>query len=65
MSIRDEMYEEAEKLKKIPRSEQLAVLALHKSVADNPKVPVAERKAARQKVIALERILNLKKRRRS
>jgi hypothetical protein len=50
-------------LKLASKDDQRAVIALHRSVARNPKLPEAERIEARRKAAALEKLLGLKKRR--
>lgn len=65
MTINEDDRSEAERLKLIPRGEQIAIVALHRSVANNPKAPAAERKEARRKAAALEQLLGLKKRKQS
>jgi hypothetical protein len=56
-----EYREEAERLARLPREDQREIIALHRSVADNPKVPKAEREAGKQRADALERLLGLAK----
>jgi hypothetical protein len=55
---------EAERLALLPKEDQREIIALHRSVADNPKVPKREREAARQRADALERLLKLGKKKR-
>jgi hypothetical protein len=38
-----EHREEADRLAKLPRADQREIVALHRSVADNPKVPKRDR----------------------
>jgi hypothetical protein len=52
-----EYREEAERLARLPREDQREVIALHRSVADNPNVPKEDRRAARERAEALERHL--------
>jgi hypothetical protein len=59
MPIRDEDRAEAERLKLLPRSEQRQIVELVRSVADNPKVSEADRKEARTRAKALEKLLRL------
>jgi hypothetical protein len=55
---KDRLYlEEATRLSQLGREEQKKVLALHQSVADNPKVPKDARREARERIAALERHL--------
>jgi hypothetical protein len=56
--------EEAERLALLPEEDQREIIALHRSVADNPKVPKREREAGRQRADALERLLKLGKKKR-
>ena len=53
-----EYREEAERLALLPRDEQKAIIAMHRDIASNPKVPKAEREAGRERADALERHLN-------
>jgi hypothetical protein len=55
-----EHHKEAERLALLPVAEQEAILALHRSVAEDPAVSKANRKEARERLEALERLLNLK-----
>jgi hypothetical protein len=52
-----EYREEAERLALLAREDQKEIIALHRSVADNPKAPKADRRAARKRAEALERHL--------
>ncbi len=52
-----EYREEAERLALLPAADQKEIIALHRSIADNPKVPKRERDAGRQRADALERHL--------
>jgi hypothetical protein len=54
-----EHREEAKRLGVLPRNEQRQIVALHRSVADNPKVPKRDREEARSLADALERLLRL------
>ena len=54
-----EFREEAARLAQLPRADQRAIVALHRSVADNPKVPKQDRDAARDLANALEKLLCL------
>jgi len=56
--------EEAERLAQLPRDEQRAIIALHRSVADDAKVSKANRQEARERADALERLLRLQSRKR-
>jgi hypothetical protein len=53
----DEYRAEAERLALLPVADQGEIIALHRSVADNPKVPKADRQAAADRADALERHL--------
>jgi hypothetical protein len=53
-----EYREEAERLAQLTRDDQKSIIALHRSIASNPKVPKAERQAGRERADALERYLN-------
>ncbi len=55
-----EFREEAERLAQLPREDQREIIALHRSVADNPKVPKRDREEARRLADALERLLKLR-----
>lgn len=46
--------EEAERLALLPDAEQRAAIAMHRSVAGNPKVPKRDRELARERAEALE-----------
>jgi hypothetical protein len=52
--------EEAERLRLLPRDEQRAIIALHRSVANDREVSPANRQEARARVKALEKYLRLK-----
>jgi hypothetical protein len=54
-----EHIEEARRLRKLPRQQQREILALHLSVADDPKVSPANRRLARERFQALSRLLRL------
>jgi hypothetical protein len=41
------------------REDQKAIIALHRSVADDPKVRKSDREAARERADALEKLLDL------
>lgn len=60
-SKEQEYREEAERLAKLPRADQREIIALHRSVAKNPKVPKQERQAGLRRAAALERLLGLAK----
>jgi len=58
--IKEQAYrEEAERLALLPVADQHEIVALHRSVAANPKVPKGDRNAARELAEALERLLKL------
>jgi hypothetical protein len=57
-SKEQEYREEAERLAQLPREDQKAIIALHRSIASNRNVPKAERQAGRERADALERHLN-------
>jgi len=50
---------EAERLASLSVADQRAVIALHRSVAGNPKVPKQERRAGLARATALEGLLGL------
>jgi hypothetical protein len=56
-----EYREEANRLAQLPRADQREIIALHRSIASNPKVPKAERQAGLERAEALERFLGLQK----
>jgi hypothetical protein len=56
-----EYHEEAERLSQLPVEDQREVIALHRSIASNPKVPKREREAGKERADALERLLGLVK----
>ncbi len=56
----DECREEAERLSQLPKAEQRTIVALHWSVAKDKDVSDANRKEARRRAVALERLLRLK-----
>lgn len=56
--------EEAERLAALPREDQEEILALHRELAANPKVPQADRQAAQERADALERHLRRLRRKR-
>jgi hypothetical protein len=58
-----EWREEAERLALLPKADQREIIALHRSVADNPKVRKADREAAAQRADALEKHLGLRPKR--
>ncbi len=56
--IREQEYaEEAADLARLPKADQKEIIALHRSVADDPKVPKVDRQAARERADALEKHL--------
>jgi hypothetical protein len=57
MTSEDEYRAEAERLALLPRADQSEVIALHRSVAENAKLPKADRQAAADRADALERYL--------
>jgi hypothetical protein len=52
-----EYKDEAERLALLPLADQREIIALHRSVADNPKVKKADRQLARDKADTLEKLL--------
>lgn len=56
-----EYREEAARLALLPVADQHEIIALHRSVASNPKVPKREREAGKARADALERFLGLAK----
>ena len=59
MPITDEDRAEAKRLKLLPKSEQRQIVEHIRSVADNPKVPEADRKEATRRGKALAELLKL------
>jgi hypothetical protein len=57
MTREDEYRAEAERLALLPPADRREVIALHRSVAANPKLPKADRQAAADRADALERHL--------
>jgi hypothetical protein len=57
----DEHRAEAARLADLPRDVQRQLIALHRSVAENRKVPKRDRDAARERADSLERLLRLKR----
>jgi hypothetical protein len=53
--------EEAERLRLVDRDTQRQIIALHRSVADDPKVKKRDRDTARERADALEALLGLRK----
>lgn len=62
--MNDEDRAEAERLKLIPRSEQRAIIALHRAVAADTAVSDENRREARRRAKALETLLNLEPKKR-
>jgi hypothetical protein len=59
-----EFLEEAERLALLPVEDQKEIIAMHRKIASNPKVPKKEREAGRERADALERLLGLAQKRR-
>jgi hypothetical protein len=59
-----EYREEAKRLAQLPREDQRQIIAMHRSIAGNPKVPKRERQAGLERTLALERLLKLTKKKR-
>jgi hypothetical protein len=59
MPIRDEDRAEAERLKLLSRAEQRQIVEMIRSVGDNPKLSEADRREARTRAKALEKLLRL------
>ena len=57
MPSEDEYRAEAERLALLSPADQREVIALHRSVAGNPELPKADRRAAAERADALERHL--------
>ncbi len=55
-----EHREEAQRLRQLPRTTQREIIALHRSVAANPDLPLDARQEADRRANALERLLNLR-----
>ena len=49
MPITDEDRAEAKRLKLLPKAEQREIVEMVRAVADNPKIPEADRKEARRR----------------
>lgn len=64
MTTEQEYREEAERLRQLDADTQRQIIALHQSVADNPKVKKRDREAARERADALTRLLGLSKKKR-
>ncbi len=60
ISVLDDDRADAERLKLVSHEDQLAIIALHRSVAANAKAPKAERQESGRKADALEKLLGLK-----
>jgi hypothetical protein len=56
-----EYREEAKRLTLLPRSDQRAIIAMYREVANRKGVPARERKAGLERAAALERYLKLGK----
>lgn len=56
----DEFREEAERLKTLPREAQLQILSMYREPADNPKLSKEDRRAARERVAALKKLLGIR-----
>jgi len=59
-----ECREEANRLKLVDRATQREIIAIHRAIAADEKVPRSDREHARQRADALERFLGLAKRKR-
>jgi hypothetical protein len=57
-----ELHREAERLKLLDRQTQRDLVAMHRILARNPKLPKKDRQQARQRADALARLLGLSKR---
>jgi hypothetical protein len=65
MNAKEQEYrDEARRLSALPRADQREIIAMHRSIAANPKVPAKERQAGLERAQALERLLRLTKKRR-
>ena len=56
---REQYQEEAERLRLLDVQTQRDLIAMHRFIARNPKVSLAERRQARERARALERLLGL------
>lgn len=56
-SVEVDSRAEAERLALLQPDQQRAIIALHRSVADNPKVPKADRELARRRADLLTKFL--------
>jgi hypothetical protein len=54
-----EYRDEAARLAKLPKAEQRQIIAWHKDIAADPKAKTADRQAAGDRALALERLLGL------
>jgi hypothetical protein len=52
-----EYREEAERLAQLPLADQRAIIAMHREIAGNPKLPKRDRQAGLERAEALERHL--------
>lgn len=60
----EEWRQEAERLKLVDRQTQRQIIAMHRQIAANSKIPKRDREHARQRADALEKFLGLAKRKR-
>ena len=59
-----EYREEAKRLAQLPLEDQRAIVAWHRDIAADAKLPKGDRDAARERAAALERLLKLAGRKR-
>jgi hypothetical protein len=65
MTTKEQEYrDEAERLAQLPAAERRAILAWHRDIAADAKLSKADRKAARERADALERLLQGRRRKR-
>jgi hypothetical protein len=55
----EQYREEAERLAQLPRQDQREIIAMHRDIARNPKVPKRDREAGLERADALEHLLRL------
>jgi hypothetical protein len=63
-SIDEQFQAEAERLALLPVEDQREIIALYRSIAENPRVPKREREAGMKRIDVLERLLGLASRKR-
>lgn len=56
-ALEQDYRDEAERMAQLPPADQREIIALHRSVADNPKVAKRDRALAKERADAIERHL--------